>query len=115
MNINGFPDIQTASSPGTSATDKVAAVSPVQPVQEVKAQTEPSREQLEKAVQRANELVKLNNSDLSFQIDPDLKKPIVKVIDRETQAVLRQIPSVEMLEVAKAIEKMQGALVSTKA
>jgi flagellar protein FlaG len=33
-------------------------------------------------------------------------------VDRETQEVLKQIPSVEMLKIAKAIEKMQGVLMS---
>lgn len=116
MNITNLNDVAaTLGNQASVGIEKVSAVSQVTPAKVVKEQAEPSRQELEQAVKRANELIKVNSADLEFQMDPDLKRPIVKVIDRETQTVLRQIPSVEMLEVARAMEKMQGVLVSEKA
>jgi flagellar protein FlaG len=40
---------------------------------------------------------------------------VVKVIDRETQDVIRQIPSQEMLDLAQALDKLQGLLIKQKA
>ncbi|NJM33119.1 MAG: flagellar protein FlaG [Limnobacter sp.] len=73
---------------------------------------EPSKAELADMVAKANQAVSKSQSDLQFQMDSDLGRPIVKIIDRETQAVLRQIPTVEMVELSKAIDKMQGVLVS---
>jgi len=63
-------------------------------------------------VQKANAALTSNQSNLKFLVDTDNGKPIVQIVDRETQEVLKQIPSVEMLKIAKAIEKMQGVLMS---
>ena len=40
---------------------------------------------------------------------------MVKVIDRETEDIIRQIPSQEMLDLAKALDKLQGLLIRQKA
>ena len=71
-----------------------------------------SAKELADVVQMANKALKLNNSNLKFMMDPDSTKPIVQIVDQETQEVLKQIPSVEMLKIAKALEKMQGVLMS---
>lgn len=68
--------------------------------------------ELADVVQMANKAMEVNNSNLKFMMDPDSAKPVVQIVDRETQEVLKQIPSVEMLKIAKAVEKMQGVLMS---
>lgn len=52
---------------------------------------------------------------LQFQIDPGTKKTIVKVVDTASNTVLRQVPSQEMLDIAQALDRMQGVLLSLKA
>ncbi|MFD2272939.1 flagellar protein FlaG [Undibacterium arcticum] len=39
---------------------------------------------------------------------------MVKVVDQRTQEVIRQMPSPEALEIAKALDKMQGLLIRQK-
>ena len=68
--------------------------------------------ELSDIVQMANKAMELNKSNLKFMMDPASAKPVVQIVDQETQEVLKQIPSVEMLKIAKAIEKMQGILMS---
>lgn len=63
-------------------------------------------------VQKANAALSSNQSNLKFTVDTDNGEPIVQIIDQETQEILKQIPSVEMLKIAKSIEKMQGVLMS---
>ena len=40
---------------------------------------------------------------------------IVKVVDRETREVLRQMPTQEALEIAKALDRTQGLLIKLEA
>jgi len=52
---------------------------------------------------------------LEFEIDQDSKDIIVKVIDQRTRELIRQMPTEEALERAKAIDKMQGLLIKQTA
>ena len=74
-----------------------------------------SRSELEKAVKDVSEFVKTANNSLQFSIDDDLGVTVVKVIDTGTKEVIRQIPSEEMLSIAKALGSIKGLLVQQKA
>lgn len=76
---------------------------------------ETTRNQLEEAVQRVNEFVQPFNNGLQFSLDDDTGKTIVKVIDKATDEIIRQFPSEEMLNIAKAIDTMKGLLIQQKA
>jgi len=52
---------------------------------------------------------------LSFSVDSDTDRPVVKVVDASTNEVIRQIPSKEILQLDKDIDKMQGLLLDKKA
>jgi flagellar protein FlaG len=71
----------------------------------------PSREQVDDAVKKLNESMATSSPSLEFSVDDDSKRIIVKLIDQSTKEVLRQIPSVEALQMAKAIDKMQGRMI----
>jgi flagellar protein FlaG len=94
-----------------SAPEAPGGVTRPQVVQE-KQKPELSPRELAEVVKMANKAMDVNNSNLQFRMDPDSAKPVVQIVDRETQEVLKQIPSVEMLKIAKAVEKMQGVLMS---
>lgn len=79
------------------------------------ARSVPDESQLKKAVDSANAAIQDISSDLEFSADPTSGKTIVRVIDRNTRQVIRQIPSEEMLTIARAIERVQGALIRHKA
>lgn len=78
-------------------------------------QAELSVDEVIEVVQKANAALSSNQSNLKFLVDTDNGQSIVQIIDRETEEILKQIPSVEMLKIAKAIEKMQGVLMSREA
>lgn len=65
-------------------------------------------EQLQKAVQHSA-------SNLQFSVDKDTGKTIIRVTDRESGELIRQIPSQELVDIAKSIDKMQGMLLKQKA
>jgi flagellar protein FlaG len=72
-------------------------------------------EELKSAVEKVQTFVSATTSDVNFSIDKDSGNTIVKVIDRSTKEVIRQIPSKEMLEMAQALDRLQGLLVKNQA
>jgi flagellar protein FlaG len=50
------------------------------------------------------------SSNLQFSIDDDTGDTIVRVTDHKTGELISQIPSKEMLELAKSLDRMQGML-----
>jgi flagellar protein FlaG len=76
---------------------------------------EPTREQVNSAVKHLNETMSASSQDLEFSVDQDSKKTIVKLVDRNTHEVLRQMPTKEALEIAKSLDKAMGKLIDQKA
>ena len=62
-----------------------------------------------------NDFVKPFNSALQFNVDDSTGQTVVKVIDADTKEVIKQIPSEEMLALAKALDQLKGFLVKQKA
>ena len=77
--------------------------------------SEPERRGIEDVVSEVNEFIKPFNNALQFSIDDTTGATIVKVIDTETEEVIKQIPSEEMLALAKAIGQLKGLLVKQQA
>ena len=57
----------------------------------------------------------LAGSSLEFSVDTDTNRIVVKVVDNETREFVKQIPMEEMLALAKAMNRLQGLLLRTKA
>ncbi|MBU0912320.1 MAG: flagellar protein FlaG [Gammaproteobacteria bacterium] len=69
-----------------------------------------SVDELGNAVEDINQFVNSQGRTLNFSVDEESGKPVVKVIDFETKEVIRQIPSEEVLTMAKAIKRLQEDL-----
>lgn len=76
---------------------------------------EPSSKDLQDAVKSMNDFVGTINNSLKFSVDDETGKTIVKVMDIETKEVIKQIPSEEMIAIAKAVDQLKGLLVQQKA
>jgi flagellar protein FlaG len=72
------------------------------------------REQLEKVKTRLNEKLSSMDVGLKFQVNKDLNKVVVSVVQRETGKVIRQVPPEEMLKLAENLQQMSGLLVNTR-
>ena len=70
---------------------------------------------LEQAFDEINNAMQAWDTGMRFEIDEDTQQLVVSIIDSKSGEVLRQIPSEEVLHVAKMITQFQGNLVSTKA
>jgi flagellar protein FlaG len=105
----------------SGAAAKPAASSPVpQARQELPGSGESvppvaSGADVQAAVSRLNDYVQNLRRDLQFRVDEQVDRVVVTVVDSESGAVIRQIPSEEMLAVARSVEQMQGLLLDEKA
>ncbi|MBI3230393.1 MAG: flagellar protein FlaG, partial [Burkholderiales bacterium] len=76
----------------------------------------PSLEKVTQAVQNINKSLQAMSRDLEFSVDSDSNRTIVKVVDRKTKEVIRQIPSHEALEISKALDTaVHGLLMKQQA
>ncbi|NMG17466.1 flagellar protein FlaG [Aromatoleum bremense] len=91
------------------------AVRAVAAVPQAQAATSVGADELREALDTINEVVHVHAANLSFSVDEDTRITVVKLIDSETDEVLRQIPSEEALQIAKALDRLQGLLVRDKA
>lgn len=97
--------------PAQRATLDNPVFAPAQPV---------TQEAVATAVQSANAYVQSIStsnrpSSIQFSLDQDSGRTIVKMVDTQTEEVLRQFPSEEMLAISKSIDRMQGLLINREA
>ena len=65
---------------------------------------------VERAVQRLNEIMSESQRSLRFQVDEISGRTVITVLDSETKEVVRQIPSPEWLEVVRRLEQAGSLL-----
>lgn len=120
MNIS---QIHSTASPAPAAPER-KAIEPQAPslatarsdgADAVKDQSEQNQHQLPEALKRINTVLQIRAPGLEFSVDDDSARAIVKVIDTNTNEVIRQMPSKEALEIAKALERLDSLLIRDKA
>ena len=72
-------------------------------------QTEPVKS-LQEVVDNVSDYVQNVQRQLSFSVEKESGKTVIRVVDSATDELIRQIPTEEFLELAKALEKAKGIL-----
>ncbi len=67
-----------------------------------------SAENVKAAAVKGNTLLQAANKNLQFQVDEATKQVVVKIVDSKTGEVVRQIPTVEMLDFIRAMKELEG-------
>lgn len=70
---------------------------------------------LGRAIEAVNEMLDPMARGLQFSIDESTGKTVVKLVDKETNEVLREMPSREMLAIARALDRVHGLLIDGQA
>tara|TARA_R110002073_G_scaffold309995_1_gene480549 strand:- start:1839 stop:2198 length:360 start_codon:yes stop_codon:yes gene_type:complete len=71
--------------------------------------------QIEQAVNKIQQFTDKLAQNLLFSIDKDTGITVVKVMDTNTQEVIRQFPTEEAISIARTLDKVQGLLFDGKA
>jgi flagellar protein FlaG len=109
--IDGISGMNKSASANKTATGQIAlvATSESKTLSNVDLQVE--KEELVGAVKKLNEHVAPALQTIEFFLDQESKRMIVKVVDTETQKVLRQIPNEEVVAMSKTLDKLQGLVI----
>ena len=70
------------------------------------------KDELAVAVQKLNAMMEKSNTSVEFSLDESAKLPVIKVIDKETNRVLRQLPNLEALAFARNLDTFKGLLLN---
>ena len=68
------------------------------------------KESVETAVSKLNTYVQSTTRTLNFQVDDDSGKTVIKVYDRESDQLIRQIPNELALELARRLNEEEPSL-----
>lgn len=116
------PAVAAASKAATSGNMSARVASAEKPVvQELtsKPVTQTSaaeqKQQLADAVKAVKDFIQPTAGNLEFTLDEETGDTVIKIVDTSSGELIRQIPSQEMLEIAKALDRLQGLLVRQKA
>ncbi|WP_298440437.1 flagellar protein FlaG [uncultured Ferrimonas sp.] len=74
-----------------------------------------SKEQLTEVAAELERFMNTNQRSLSFHVDDDTGRDVVTVKDLNTNEVIRQFPSEEVLDLAARLSDLSGLLFNTKA
>ena len=75
----------------------------------VSASVSVPKEELVGAVSQMQDFAQMLNRELQFDVDEDLGRTVVRVVDKESGDLIRQIPSDEVLALAKQMKEMREA------
>ena len=94
--------------------DNIPLEVPVKKVDVAQA-SQPSKDAIEKAAQDIQNFVRDMGRNLNFSVDEVTGYNVVKVINPETNEIIRQLPSEELLKIARNMKELGSVLVSQKA
>ena len=72
-------------------------------------------EQVTSAVSKISDFVQNFQRDLQFSVDQASGRTVIKVVDSETDQVIRQIPSEETLRIAERLDSPESLMLSEQA
>ncbi len=106
-----------ATAPPTDAVTKVSdhiktevSGKDIPPVEVTAKNTEVDSRAVEEAVSKLNDYVQTTARTLNFQVDDESGKTVIKVFDRSSSELIRQIPSELALELARKLNEEEPSL-----
>lgn len=95
-------------------TEKVVPLTQEAPNSQDNEQRDKKIAQLKSAMDMANNKLKFTRTKCEFKYYDDVNRVAIKVIDRETEEVIREIPPEETIELVQKLWEMAGILVDEK-
>lgn len=65
-----------------------------------------SEKDIQDAVEKVNQYAEIQKVNLQLEVEKELKTVIVKVVDKDTDEVIRQIPSEQTIALAKRLDEV---------
>lgn len=114
MHISQTPPVDAGAPAAAPRPVQSAAAAVVQQVAAQQAK-KPDAAQFQKAVENLQQANQSSSQNLQFSVDNDTHQTVIRVIDGATKEVIRQIPTEEVVQIAKSLDKLSGLLLRDKA
>ena len=72
----------------------------------------PSASQLKQSLEDINKALAGFSISVQFQVDPDYKDLIVRIVDQDSGKLIRQMPTEDVVRISKAMDNLKGLLFS---
>jgi flagellar protein FlaG len=76
---------------------------------------QPDQGAVNRVVAKIRDVLRNSDQRLEIEVDPDLHRVVVKIINGDTDEVIRQIPINEVLELEKRLSEQQGLFIEEQA
>ena len=107
----GGAGVQRAASAHTKIDQTAASV--VRQAADAKPEIDkPSNDQLKQSVDDINKVLTSFSISVQFQVDPDYKGLIVRIVDQDSGKLIRQMPTEDVVRISKAMDNLKGLLFS---
>jgi flagellar protein FlaG len=120
VNTSNHSSLATANSSSTPQPVSQSSAPPSAPVElpskAVQATSSAQHDaQVKEAVANVNKVVQSMTNDIAFTVDQETGIKVVTVMDVNTKEIIRQFPSEEVVDIAKALDRLQGLIIRQKA
>lgn len=112
--LSAIQEIGLASVDRSSKTDALVMKDNAQQQKNVAVKGQTSEEQIKNAVKDLNIALKSLNVTREFEVNKEIDRVVVTLMDSEKKEVIRQIPSEEAVKLSKNIREMIGLLFDSK-
>ncbi len=85
-----------------------------QQVQDAQEKRDVKPEELQRLIEEVKKKFDMLSKYLKIDIDQELEIPVVKIMEKDTNRVIRQIPPDYLLELMKRIDQLLGMLMERK-
>ena len=121
------PDVILADNATIAVQAEKAVLAKTEQVKQEEQENQPvsavsfDNNQIRQTLEQINKVIPITNTRLVFEFDELGDPPVIKVIDKTSNELIRQIPSQDLVKVAKAFSEMAdnltkaGALVNFQA
>jgi flagellar protein FlaG len=98
-------ELVSSSSGSAAPVAVVSRVPDASKAEQLKEQNEAQRKELDAAVSQLNDYVQNVQRDLQFEVDNEMGQTIVRVVDQQTQEVIRQMPDEVAMRLAEKLQQ----------
>lgn len=101
--------------PSQPTSPLAEAMSSARPDERASKEAEKEPRNLSRLVEDLNETPQFQKRSIQFSLDDDSGKTIVRVVNSETDELIRQIPSEEVVKLMKRVQEYSGSLLQAEA
>lgn len=114
MNIEAIKVASISTRPMDKAAERIDSVRKEKEVVAQEPQVENSQVAPEELLQQINKVTEDGLYSIRFERDERANELVVKIVDRETDEMIRQVPAEELLALGAILDDLRGNIVDTK-